>query len=80
MFQRGLSETDILSVIKNGETISNYPEDEPCPSQLLLGFIGKKPVHVLVGVNEETDTCYVVTAYVPNESLWSDDYRTRKKS
>lgn len=80
MFQRGLNERDILYVIKTGVPVADYPEDEPYPSQLVLGFIGKKPVHAVVGINEENDICYVVTAYVPNESLWSEDYRTRKES
>ena len=78
MFQRGLGKDDIVEVLYAGECIAEYPDDRPYSSSLILGFLGTRPVHVVVAKDPEGDACYVVTAYVPDSSLWSDDFRTRR--
>ena len=79
MFQRELGKDDIIDVLKAGECVAEYPEDQPYPSYLILGFAGSRPVHIIVARDVAAETCYVVTAYVPARSLWSDDFRTRRK-
>jgi hypothetical protein len=79
MFQRGLGKNDIIEVLKAGECIAEYPEDRPYPGYLVLGFAGSWPVHIVVARNVADETCYVVTAYVPDRSLWSDDFRIRRE-
>ena len=79
MFQRELGKDDIIEVLKAGECVAEYPEDQPYPSYLILGFAGSRPVHIIVARDVADETCYVVTAYVPDRSLWSDDFRTRRK-
>ncbi|WP_349238287.1 DUF4258 domain-containing protein, partial [Methanoculleus sp. 7T] len=36
MFERNVSTDDLFLVIRTGEIIESYPEDEPCPSLLML--------------------------------------------
>jgi hypothetical protein len=66
-------------VVRAGEHIAEYPDDRPYPSSLILGYVGSRPVHVVVARDLKDDACYVVTAYVPHKSLWSDDFRTRRE-
>ncbi len=75
MFQRNISTEDIRQVITRGEIIEDYPDDEPCPSALLLGFTGGKPCHVVVSQCE--DHVRVITVYVPEKNKWID-YRIRR--
>lgn len=37
MFEREISESDVVAVIQNGQIIEEYSDDPPYPSQLLLG-------------------------------------------
>ena len=69
---------DVVSVIHNGETISDYPEDQPYPSRLLLGKNNNIPIHVVIAYNEIDNSCYVITAYIPSTVLWHTDFKTRK--
>ncbi|MCK4937918.1 MAG: DUF4258 domain-containing protein [Methanosarcinales archaeon] len=68
MFQRNISTEDIRHVIFNGEIIEDYPDDEPCPSALLLGFVYEKPCHVVVAQCD--DHMRVVTVYIPEKDKW----------
>lgn len=36
MFERNISTDDLISIISMGEIIEEYPDDEPCPSVLIL--------------------------------------------
>jgi hypothetical protein len=79
MFQRELGKDEIIKVVSAGEHIAEYPDDRPYPSSLILGYVGSRPVHVVVAQDPQDDACYVVTAYVPDRSLWSDDFRIRRE-
>jgi len=37
MFERGISTDEVRAVVDSGETIVEYPDDRPYPSQLMLG-------------------------------------------
>ena len=78
MFFRRISCEDVKAVIAYGEIIEEMPDDEPFPSYLILDFVGGQPVHVVLSQDVARQTCYVVTAYVPNLGLWNDDFRTRR--
>ena len=75
MFQRNISTEDIRQVVLHGEIIEDYPEDEPCPSALFLGFTRGRPCHTVVAQCE--DHARVVTVYIPEKDKWID-YRIRK--
>ena len=45
---------------------------------LILGFIKKKPVHVVFAYDSLSETGYVITAYVPDSKLWEEDFKRRR--
>ena len=78
MFERGIRRDDVLAVMAQGETITEYADDKPYPSRLLLGSVETKPLHVVLAFNEATGLCIVVTAYEPAPEQWNSEFRTRK--
>ncbi|MBD2244153.1 DUF4258 domain-containing protein [Nostoc sp. FACHB-888] len=79
MFYRRISQKEVKTAISYGEVIEENPDDTPYPSYLILDFIEGKPIHVVFSYNEATDTGYVVTAYVPDSSIWLDGFTTRRQ-
>lgn len=78
MFQRGISKEDVKDVVDNGETIETYPEDTPYPSLLVLGWRGRRPLHVVVADNAASQETIVITVYEPNLAEWEDGFRRRR--
>ena len=78
MFEREIGPDDVRTVIAEGRAIAEYPDDRPYASRLLLGVVGGRPLHVVLAYDESTETGCVVTAYIPNPELWSDDFTTRR--
>nr|QNO52503.1 hypothetical protein CGEPLDJD_00023 [Methanosarcinales archaeon ANME-1 ERB6] len=74
--KREISTKEVISVILNGEIIEEYKEDKPCPSSLILGFVGSRSIHVLVALCKEH--IRIITTYEPDAAKWVD-YRFRKK-
>ena len=79
MFDRGLSEQEVSTVIQPGEIVNDYPDDSPYPSQLRLGWVNNKAIHVVVSKNAENNSCYVITAYYPSSEIWHEDFKTRRQ-
>jgi hypothetical protein len=79
MFLRSIAVEDIKAVLSHGDAIESYPDDTPYPSCLLLGKVQARVLHVVVAQNSADGACVVIAAYEPNPTLWSADYRTRKK-
>ena len=78
MFQRDIDESDVRAVLESGEVIEDYPDDTPYPSQLILGWAGARPVHVVVARNRKDRELLVVTVYVPDLKLWEPGFRRRR--
>ena len=78
MFQRVISKDDVLAVVQNGEVIIDYPDDKPYPSYLILGFVKNNPLHVVFALDEENQIGIVITAYVPDSQLWTEDFKSRR--
>lgn len=77
--QRGISISDIISCIENGEIIEQYPDDYPFPSCLVLGSgVNKTMLHVVVG--SDLETLWIITAYFPSVEKWESDLKTRKEN
>jgi hypothetical protein len=76
MFERNVSTDDLIAIISSGEIIETYPEDEPCPSILMIGFIEAIVYHAVIAVC--TDHIRVITVYIPEEDKWIE-YRKRRK-
>jgi len=80
MFQRSVSPSAVMRIIQEDDQIAQYPDDQPCPSTLLLGSDNDHPVHVLVAREGHSGDCVVVTVYRPEPAIWNEDFRTRRKS
>lgn len=78
MFLRRITQEEVKTVIAYGEVIQEYPDDQPFPSYLLLDFVGNRPIHVVFSYDQETDTGYVITAYIPDPKIWQLDFRTKR--
>lgn len=78
VLERKIKTEDIFSVVELGEIIEEYPTDNPYPSCLILGYCGGKPLHVVVAKDEFTGVCFLITAYEPEPTLWSADFRRRR--
>ncbi len=76
MFERNVSTDDLLAVVAFGEIIETYPDDEPCPSALVLGFINQVAYHVVVALC--ADHLRVVTVYLPDDERWVESRRRRE--
>jgi hypothetical protein len=78
MFERAISPDEVHTALADGEVIADYPDDTPYHSMLILAFVGKRPLHVVVARDDSARHCYVITAYVADQTLWKSDFRTRK--
>ncbi len=77
MSERGIALADVMSAIKSGEIIEQYPDDFPFPSCLILGNAkDSRALHAVASVNE--DMIYLITAYYPDAKSWEADMKTRK--
>ena len=78
MFERGISEKIVLRALELGDTIEDYSSEMHEPSRLILGFQGKRPFHVVISENQETNEITVITVYTPNSDKWSKDFKSRR--
>lgn len=78
MFERGVSTDDVRQVIQTGKVIEDYPEDKPLPSCLILGYVGRKPLRVVLAVDRGEDRAIVITIYEPDPNLWEAGFERRK--
>ena len=78
MYARQIRTEQVRAVVDGGSLVADYPDDRPYPSQLVLGFDGKRPLHVVFAYDESSFVGYVVTAYEPSPQLWEPDFKTRK--
>lgn len=77
LFERGISPRECEEAFQVSKAIERYPDDEPFPSELRIGYAGTKPLHLVVA--ETSDFIHVITAYVPDPILWSPDFTVRRK-
>lgn len=79
MFQRGINEENVRHVLATGETIEEYLDDTPYPSQLVLGWHGPRPLHIVVADNPDAQETIVITVYEPDPRQWETDFKRRKR-
>ncbi|MDA1191942.1 MAG: DUF4258 domain-containing protein [Candidatus Poribacteria bacterium] len=68
----------IVHVLRHGDAIEDYPNDERGPSYLVLGFWDDLPIHVCAA-NKDAYT-FVITTYRPDPARWDHRFRLRRKS
>ena len=79
MLERNISRSVVLEAVMNGEIIEDYPEDQPFPIVLFLGWIGPKPIHVVVSYDSANQILFIITAYEPHLKHFKPDFKVRRK-
>jgi hypothetical protein len=49
----------------------------PYPSRLVLGWIGKRPLHIVIAENMESQETIVITVYEPDSDKWMPGFMRR---
>lgn len=80
MFERCITETDVVNILETGKVIANYPDDRPFPSKLILGWKADRPIHVVVAENKDTSETIIITAYEPDILQWTNNFEKRRNS
>ena len=78
MFERKISEADVVQVLTTGKIIEDYPTDQPYPSCLKLGFVKNRPLHVVTGEATDEATIVIITVYEPDPERWEHGFEKRK--
>ena len=79
MFQRQVTVEDVRHVLETGEQLEAYPNDQPYPSRLVLGWCVSRPLHVVVAQNAAEDETIVITVYEPDPFLWDVGFKRRRR-
>jgi hypothetical protein len=66
MAQRGASEEDVMLILLIGETIQVYADDTPFPSELIIGWRERRPIHLVVATDTILRSKMVITVYEPH--------------
>jgi hypothetical protein len=73
MAERGISPAEVEEVVRRGEVIETQAD-----SDLMMGKVRGKPLHVVATLEEKTRTCIVITVYYPDPDIWDRSFRVRK--
>jgi hypothetical protein len=74
-----IREQEVADAVATAEQIDDYPDEEPYPSSLFLGWTAAgRPLHFVISYDEEAGLAIVVTVYEPDPRLWIDS-RERKR-
>jgi uncharacterized protein DUF4258 len=70
--------SDVQHTVLEGEIIREYPEEQPYPEFLFLGYPGapEDPCYVVVASNDET---VIVTVHNYDPEIYEPDHRTRRR-
>ncbi len=78
ILDENLTIDSVLEVILTGEIIKEYIDDKPYPSVLILGFCGKRPIHVVCAYNQSENKIHIVTNYEVKPEYYEPDFKTRR--
>ena len=78
MFERGISTKAARNSLESGEMIEDYSAEMQEPGRLILGFQGRRPIHIVTSENLELNELTVITVYVPNPTRWRKDFKRRR--
>lgn len=75
--ERMITPQAVERVVMMGELVEDYPQDSRGHSCLLLGLgDADRAIHVVC--SPKADYLAVITAYLPDTTQWSPDYRRRR--
>lgn len=78
MFERDIEPEDVEEALKFGETIQEYPDDQPYSSRLILYKKEHDSIHIVVGDDTENSVFHIITVYKPDAELWDKESRKRR--
>lgn len=78
MVQRDISPDDIHMSLEHCVLVERYPDDNPYPSCLVLGWVEKRPIHIVIAENIESRETIVITVYEPDSDKWMPGFMRRK--
>ena len=78
MFERQIPPEAVFHVAREGEIIHHYPNEQPYPAWLLLGFWQEQPIHLVLARDEESGACWIVTVYRPDPGQRDETFKRRK--
>ena len=68
---------EVRKVIENGRIIEYYPEDRRGESCLILGEgENNRSIHVVCAV--KVDFLAIITAYLPDNAIWTNNFSERR--
>lgn len=73
--ERMISVAEVEKCVFEGEVIEQYPDD-PRGESCLVAHINGRPIHVVCA--PKADYLAVITAYLPDPSLWAQNYTRRR--
>jgi hypothetical protein len=68
----------VRAAIEGGEIVEDYSAEMLVPGRLILGFQGKRPCHVVVSENPETQEITIITVYIPDSDKWKKALKRRR--
>jgi hypothetical protein len=78
LLERGIRIDEVRAAIGAPAVLEEYPQDEPYPTRLVLGWAGNRPLHlVLAGPTVAGDTI-LVTLYEPDLERWERGFLKRR--
>ena len=63
-------------MVNHGAVIESYPDDTPFPSELLMGIVNGRVLHLVIA--KDVEVKHVITAYEPDPAIWEPGFRVRK--
>ena len=70
--ERKIKMAEVISYIKYGKIIEDYPDDKPLNSCLSYRYF-----HIVVS-SDGNEVC-IITAYIPNPEEWDNNFELRKE-
>jgi hypothetical protein len=80
MLEYDILEVDVRQVLEHNDVIESDVDQFGMPTNLYLGFIDKRPLHVATVDEHEARRTEIVTVYEPTLDRWEPGFRTRKRS
>ena len=78
--KRAITRDMVISSIDNMEIIEEYLSDKYLPSYLLLSKYNKIIFHVLIAMDVIEDNIRIITAYIPDNQKWEDNFKRRRRN
>ncbi len=73
---RMITHLDVKETVLESKVIEEYMDD-PRGESCLVCYIDNRPIHIVCSPKDEY--LAIITAYLPDSKLWSDDFTKRIK-